>query len=276
MGHTAIWTGREMVVWGGLSDIFTRRDGGRYNPISDAWRPVSTATAPLPRYVHVTAWTGAEMIVWGGDGPAGLDPTGGRYLIDSSPDSDQDSFSQCGGDCDDANASVYPAAPQICDGVNNDCTDPSWPAVPQNEADGDQDGLPVCAPDCNDGNASVWSVPGEVRDLSLTGMDSSTVAWLSPQQPGATSVVYDLLRSALPGDFVTAAICVVTDSPATTVSDPANPALGSAFYYLARAINGCPGGEGSLGSDSTGSPRPGRGCPDAARPPTVRPPILTG
>jgi len=30
-------------------------------------------------------------------------------------------------DCDDANDAVFPGAPEVCDGVNNDCADPSWP-----------------------------------------------------------------------------------------------------------------------------------------------------
>lgn len=51
-------------------------------------------------------------------------------------------------DCNDANASVYPGAPQICDGVNDDCTDPSWPTVPVNERDPDGDQVPECADNC--------------------------------------------------------------------------------------------------------------------------------
>ena len=52
-------------------------------------------------------------------------------------DDDGDGTSECSGDCDDTNASVYPGAPQVCDGVNNDCSDPNWPAVPADETDDD-------------------------------------------------------------------------------------------------------------------------------------------
>ncbi|MDX1387555.1 MAG: hypothetical protein R3344_00070, partial [Acidobacteriota bacterium] len=78
--HTAVWTGAEMIVWGGAvtqSEI-TTNNGGRYDPATDTWVPTSTVGAPPGRQRHVAVWTGTEMVVWGGfDGaPVG---TGGRY-----------------------------------------------------------------------------------------------------------------------------------------------------------------------------------------------------
>jgi len=32
-----------------------------------------------------------------------------------------------GPDCDDTNGAVFPGAPEVCDGVNNDCDHPDWP-----------------------------------------------------------------------------------------------------------------------------------------------------
>ena len=58
-------------------------------------------------------------------------------------------------DCDDAHAAVYPGAPQICDGLNDNCNAAGWPAVPPNEVDVDGDGHPVCG-DCNDNQATVF------------------------------------------------------------------------------------------------------------------------
>ena len=78
MGHTAVWTGSEMIVWGGDLDNFLNT-GGRYDPGTDSWTSTSTANAPVGREAHTAVWTGSEMIVWGGvDGGSYLN-TGGRY-----------------------------------------------------------------------------------------------------------------------------------------------------------------------------------------------------
>src|SRR5207247_11073175 len=61
--HTAVWTGSEMIVWGGYAGLGT---GGRYDLNTDTWTPTSTTNAPSPRYHHTAVWTGSEMIVWVG------------------------------------------------------------------------------------------------------------------------------------------------------------------------------------------------------------------
>jgi len=78
--HTALWTGTEMIVWGGLGqDIL--ETGGKYDPSSDSWQPTSvSANCPGARYMHSAVWTGTEMIVWGGtDGDSTTFYSGGRY-----------------------------------------------------------------------------------------------------------------------------------------------------------------------------------------------------
>jgi N-acetylneuraminic acid mutarotase len=78
--HTAVWTGTEMIVWGGLNVTGELNTGGRYNPSTDSWTATSTANAPMPRWGHTALWTGTEMIVWGGTRVAGGSfNTGGRY-----------------------------------------------------------------------------------------------------------------------------------------------------------------------------------------------------
>ena len=56
--HTAVWTGSEMIVWGGSdgsNDLYT---GGRYNPSTDTWNPTSTVSSPAGRQHHAAIWTG--------------------------------------------------------------------------------------------------------------------------------------------------------------------------------------------------------------------------
>ena len=62
--HTAVWTGREMIVWGGTGDLeFNFNSGGRYEPGTDSWIAM-TSIAPYPRYLHTAIWTGSHMIIW--------------------------------------------------------------------------------------------------------------------------------------------------------------------------------------------------------------------
>src|SRR5205823_13209927 len=85
-----IWTGREMIVWGGLdSESATLDSGGRYDPSADSWKTLSPANTPTSRVGGIAAWTGQEMLVWGGvtyssAGAAALND-GGRY----SPECDK-------------------------------------------------------------------------------------------------------------------------------------------------------------------------------------------
>jgi len=82
-GHTAVWTGTEMLIWGGGAAGVFLNDGGRYNPATDTWRPITTAGAPEGRWYHRAVWTGSEMLVWGGRANFRSDvankKNGGRY-----------------------------------------------------------------------------------------------------------------------------------------------------------------------------------------------------
>ena len=80
--HTAVWTGTQMIVWGGFSNISgTLNTGGRYDPATDSWTATSTTNAPEARDFHTAVWTGTQMIVWGGQSSFNGVPinTGGRY-----------------------------------------------------------------------------------------------------------------------------------------------------------------------------------------------------
>jgi hypothetical protein len=87
--HTAVWTGSEMIVWGGLFQDVTNHffnTGGRYNPGTDSWTATSTLNAPEARAGHRAVWTGSQMIVWGGfDDSFHPLSTGGRYCATGPP-----------------------------------------------------------------------------------------------------------------------------------------------------------------------------------------------
>ena len=78
-GHTAVWTGTEMIVWGGDDGGRLFRNGGRYNPSADTWARTTRIGAPTARAFHTAVWTGTEMIIWGGYDGSDFLRTGGRY-----------------------------------------------------------------------------------------------------------------------------------------------------------------------------------------------------
>ena len=50
--HTAVWTGIEMIVWGGANNEGYLNTGGRYNPSTDSWVATATTGAPAARMPH--------------------------------------------------------------------------------------------------------------------------------------------------------------------------------------------------------------------------------
>jgi len=161
---TAVWTGTQMIVWGGESRGTTRslyNSGGRYDPSTDGWTMTSVgANVPTPRTVHTAVWTGTKMIVWGGyDGISfGLN-TGAQYCVSDIVlivyrDADGDGYGNAAiplplhdgsipagyvvdaTDCDDANPIVHPNAVEICDGIDDNCNG----VIDENASGVDSDG----------------------------------------------------------------------------------------------------------------------------------------
>lgn len=64
VGHTAVWTGDKMVVWGGVFEA----NGAIYDPANDAdpWSPLDTLNAPQARVGHGAVVAGGRMAIWGG------------------------------------------------------------------------------------------------------------------------------------------------------------------------------------------------------------------
>ena len=75
-GHTAVWTGNRMVIWGGRASSNYTNYGGQYDPATNTWAQTSRENPPPIRYNHTAVWTGSEMIVWGG---FPYTRSGGRY-----------------------------------------------------------------------------------------------------------------------------------------------------------------------------------------------------
>ncbi len=78
--HTSIWTGAEMIVWGGLVEGEPSYAGSRYDPATDTWVDMPQRLVPDSRSHHTAVWTGTEMIVWGGYGHGlSAEEDGGAY-----------------------------------------------------------------------------------------------------------------------------------------------------------------------------------------------------
>jgi N-acetylneuraminic acid mutarotase len=218
MRFTAVWTGEEMIVWGGESwkwqppvgpGWITRlRSGGHYDPQSDTWWPTSMVSAPCARWIQSAFWTGDEMLVWGG----GEYSDGGFYS--ASLDLDEDGYCSPA-DCDESNASVHNDAPEINDGIDNQC-------------------------------------PGDIGfgavDEISGGFNFAGDGWISwPAQEGATQ--YQLARSAA-ADF--SVDCVIEATANTGYDISSIPDPGTCRHYLVRAQ--APN-QGSWGLRSDGTER---------------------
>lgn len=81
-GHTAVYTGSKMIIWGGNDSLTTLAPSGGYmlDLAANAWTAVSGG--PTARSKHCAVWTGSKMIIWGGTVSAAANSTvqdGGIY-----------------------------------------------------------------------------------------------------------------------------------------------------------------------------------------------------
>lgn len=70
----SVWTGREMIVWGGLAgtEKAQANDGAAYDPVAGTWRTIAPAPAGVAGEAHLGAvWTGDEAVFWTGNSPDG-------------------------------------------------------------------------------------------------------------------------------------------------------------------------------------------------------------
>ena len=309
MGPRLAWTGAEY----GL--VYTQEYSGllglRFARVSAEGQKLSEQDLPDAGWGDNSSpslvWTGREYAVLFNFRQ--LAPTEGRPEVWLTRirccglDADLDGAGLCD-DCDDANAAVYPGAPQVCDGLNNDCSAPGWPDLAgTNEVDDDNDSVSECAGDCDDADGSrsptydeycfdgvdndcsgveddldwdgdgrspcapwpltdcndrsnmEWGPPGETTGLRFLSHD--TLTWDVPADLGQLQpALYRVVRGFSPGVFYPGTYleyrCArLDDYPGLTATDPERPDVGEAFYYLVFAESRC--GSGTLGRASDGT-----------------------
>jgi len=249
--HSAVWTGAEMIVWGGGDALTNLNTGGRYDPVTDSWVPTSCAPpAPEPRSEHVAVWTGTRMLVWGGEYTASSNvalycpgecpsPTHSYRDFDGDGHGDGSRWAwTCDGsvlprhtteiidDCDDLNGARHPEAPELCNGIDDDCD------------------LLV-----DEG----INLPG-ASDVFVARVGADAVlTWTAASEASGYDVARGSLSTLLStnGDYTVATLgCLVNDWPLLSATDPEIPSSNEGFWYLQRATN-CLGG----GTYNGASPR---------------------
>jgi hypothetical protein len=183
-----VWTGEQMVVFGGNDDLANLSSGGRYAPEQDSWTPTTLSGAPSPRTNHTTTWTGRQMIVFGGYDYPNATGTGALYCACpygalTYRDADGDGLGStvptpsCDGivqpgyvsnalDCDDSNPAEGPSHTLYVDADGDGYGDPDattqvscyYPA-----------GWAFQAGDCNDASASTH--PGAIESCNTADDD---------------------------------------------------------------------------------------------------------
>jgi hypothetical protein len=78
-GHTAVWTGGKMIVWGGRQGSTILGNGAEYNPATGVWTSLPATGAPSSRHGHLAVWTGTEMVIQGGETASGAVASGAAY-----------------------------------------------------------------------------------------------------------------------------------------------------------------------------------------------------
>jgi hypothetical protein len=216
--HTAVWTGSEMIVWGGLAPFLPTNTGGRYDPVQDRWVPTSLSGAPDARYNHTAVWAAGEMVVWAGWDLNYVKTSGGRYdpVLDrwkatstvDAPLGRADPVAVWTGDF----MIVWGG-----ENLNNLEFDTGGRYV-VGHSDSDLDG--VADPcDCGPADGGSFALPAEVTRLALRS-DKQTLVWDSSAPSAGSGTVHDVVRGRLgelPVGSGTAESCLASGVPEATV-----------------------------------------------------------
>lgn len=209
----------------------------------------------------------------------------GLFTVCGPNDVDGDTFTGCGGDCNDANPGIFPGAPDAaCNGIDNDCdglVDEGFVSQTTNC------GVGACArtgqTSCVGGVLQDSCVAGgptvEVCNLVDDDCDGTTDNAAVPvQRPGLTATKtgatinltwtgaafatgYDVARGSVGlllssgGDFAVATTgCTGNDVPGLGLSDSTPAGAGTGLWFLVRPVN-C-GGAGTYDEDGSGQAAP--------------------
>jgi N-acetylneuraminic acid mutarotase len=178
--HTAIWTGKEMIVWGGRNEtrpVGPFNNGARYDPVANRWTGMSAPNPCSGCFVSSAVWTGYEMIIPSRPSGCGW---GSCYNPVANGWTDLAQYSGCNG-----GPAVWTGQEMIgWDGSNGARYNPasnSWTALPL-----------TGAPSSRSGHTAVWTG----RELIVWGgsylsdgarYDPAANTWTAMTQRGAPS-----------------------------------------------------------------------------------------
>lgn len=79
-----VWTGTELIVWGGFIGLTNSNTGGRYNPTTDTWTTFNTGSYTWSQDA-TAVWTGSKVIWAGGVDNVGMVNRSGKGGITYDP-----------------------------------------------------------------------------------------------------------------------------------------------------------------------------------------------
>ena len=193
-GAPAVWTGQQMLVWGGeLGAGLLSGNGGDYNPVEDRWNPLSPLNAPSGRRGFSAVWTGNALAVWGGRAATFLG-NGGMYSVETG---DWTAMAVAGAPTGrDGHGAVWTAARMVVwggqnatgllsDGAAYDPISMSWTALPTAGAPTARSGATVI---WGAGRMMVW---GGLGDTGVVGTGA-----VLPFTGGTTAGAWSAISSA--------------------------------------------------------------------------------
>jgi hypothetical protein len=160
---------------------------------------------------------------------------------DSIIDNDGDGFSEQQGDCNDADAAIYPGALDLTvDGMDQDCNGVDGPLV--GDTDGDGDGFTVAQGDCNDTDANIYPSaferPNDGIDQDCNGSDATASGSAITSARMFKSVGGEEIVSNTFGAYESVRVDVILDNPDTLIWVIVNNAIGGKVLTVGNQTEG--------------------------------------